>query len=107
MRSHSRTDNSVEIYGEKFLKTPQFEICVATSWHADEIPRGDLSGQRSLPSVFRSISTRQAALAYWHYPRGKPPSGRAARGSVDPRKMACRPAVRGSHRNRFKAVDWR
>jgi hypothetical protein len=39
-----------------------------------------------------------SSLSRWDSP------GRAARGSVDPRKMACRPAVRGRIENRFKAI---
>jgi hypothetical protein len=41
-------------------------------------------------------------------PRGGAILGRAARGSVAPRKMACRPAREESlHKTRFKAIDSR
>jgi hypothetical protein len=39
--------------------------------------------------------------------RGRDLSGRAARGSVAPRKMACRAGSRGGHFKRFKAIDSR
>jgi len=40
-------------------------------------------------------------------PRGEAPKGRVARGSVSPRKMACRARSRGGRLERSKAIDSR
>src|SRR5262245_35668246 len=45
----------------------------------------------------RQCLTRPTALGLLASPRGGSPFGRAARGSVAPRKMACRPAAGGTH----------
>jgi hypothetical protein len=62
----------------------------------------------SMSAYFTIIDTAKRPWPTSVVPRGGFPFGRAARGSVAPRKMACRSAAGGGvSERRFKAIDSR
>src|SRR5215472_15944238 len=62
----------------------------------------------SMSAYFTNSLTQPSGLGLLASPRGGFPFGRAARGSVAPRKMACRSAAGGGvSERRFKAIDSR